>query len=447
MGESGKAVGGSKPGGIPEQPVPGSGGAGVPEVFPPSEIPGDTLPSSHPDAGEISRAELDFLRQELGPDLEFLGVLGRGRAATVYLAREVAWDRLVAVKVLSRDLSDDPVAKARFQREGQAAASLSHPNAVTVYRPGLLSNHVPFQVMQYVKGRTLEDRLAAEGPLSQEEARRVLGEIAGALSAAHNRGFVHRDLRPGNILCDEVGCRVLVSDFGLAGILPHARETQTRLTRVGEVLSNPRYASPELLKGEELTEGADIYALGVIGYELLAGEGPFATRTDRDLAMAHLRAPPRPLASLRPGIDPGLAALLERCLAKEPGRRPTAASLAKAFKESAGSRPLTEAADQEDPGLLQALLRRRLPQIVVLTAGVGWGFQELVSNGVQSSVLPKQALPLAWNTVIGAVLVAWIVAWYHGQKGKQRVTPVEVALLALVALGWLVAGVLIIWLM
>lgn len=144
-------------------------------------------------------------------------------------------------------------------------------------------------VFQYVRGGTLEDRLAAEGSLPVAEARRVLAAVADALAAAHRSGFVHRDVRPNNVLCDDDG-RVLVSDFGLAGVLPEVHGSVSRLTGAGEVLGNLEYCSPEQLRGEEASEGSDVYALGVMGYRILAGEGPFGAARESDLMAAHLRA-------------------------------------------------------------------------------------------------------------------------------------------------------------
>jgi eukaryotic-like serine/threonine-protein kinase len=403
----------------------------------------DSAFAPHPGTSGISREELAFLRKELGPDLEFLGELGRGRMATVYLARERHLGRLVAVKVLSGNLSDDPVAMARFEREAKAAASLDHPHAVTVYRSGILSNHVPFQIMQYVKGGTLENHLAAEGPRSEAEACRILAEVSDALAAAHKRGFVHRDLRPDNVLCDEEGCRVLVSDFGLAGILPHARGDEPRITRIGEVLSDPLYASPELLRGEDLTEGTDIYALGVMGYEILTGEGPFPKGPGRVMATAHLRGQPRPLLSLRPDVSPPLADLLERCLAKDPHKRPRAAFLAKAFRDVSEPEGPRGRQESESSGLVEALFKRRLPQVVVLTTVVGWGLQDFIQGQVDVGLLDMKWYGFTWATVVCAVGVAGIIAWFHGKKGKQEVTPLEIVLVSLVALVWAIAGVMI----
>jgi DNA-binding SARP family transcriptional activator len=286
-------------------------------------------------AGELFAA----LERELGPELELLRPLGEGRTGRVFLAREARLNRLVAVKVMASEAAADQVALARFEREARAAASLNHPHAVQVYRFGYLASGIPYLVLQYVRGGTLEDRLTAEGPLPVHEARRVLAAVADALAAAHHSGFVHRDMRPNNVLCDEDG-RVLVSDFGLAGVLPEVHGSVSPLTGAGEVLGNVEYCSPEQLRGEETSEKSDVYALGVLGYWTLAGEGPFRASRESDLMTAHLRAPPRPLMTLRPDVDPALSELLERCLAKDPVKRPRAAFLAQALRaesQAAGS--------------------------------------------------------------------------------------------------------------
>jgi hypothetical protein len=415
---------------VPSSPGPRSGAAG---------------PTAPRDVSPTAQDELKLLARELGPDLEFVSVIGQGRAARVYLARDARLDRLVAVKVLSRSLSGDPIARARFEREARAAGALQHPNAVAVYRSGMLSNQVPFLVMQYVQGGTLEERLAAEGPLPEADARQILADIAAALSEAHRSGFVHRDLRPGNVLCDHERGRVLVSDFGLAGVLPQARGGDPRITRVGEILSTVEYASPELLKGEELTEGADIYALGILGYRILAGAGPFDGASGAALAAAHLTMPPRPLGDLCPTVSPALADLLQRCLAKEPERRPRAAYLAQALSGAAAQAGVGGLAGGERTGLLSGLFQRRLPQIVVVTAAVGWGLQEFVGNQVDLGFLPPRAYGFTWVTVICGVAAAGIIGWFHGRKGRQKVPLAEVGLLGLVALLWIATGILILF--
>jgi tRNA A-37 threonylcarbamoyl transferase component Bud32 len=409
----------------------------------PSSAEGSAAPAAPAAAGRTPAVPAEhqaLLSRELGPELEILSLLGQGRAARVYLGRDHRLDRLVAVKVLSRTLADDAIATARFQREARAAAALEHPNAVAVYRTGLLSDQAPYLVMQYVAGGTLESRLAAEGPLPEGEARRILADVAAALAEAHRHGFVHRDLRPENVLCDDTRSRALVSDFGLTGVLPEARRGDARLTGVGEVLSSLEYASPELLRGAPLTEAVDIYALGIMGYHLLSGAGPFQGRSGAALAAAHLAVEPRPLTDLCPTVSPELADVLHRCLSKDPARRPRAAHLARILAE----RPATAGVlGAPRGGLLGGLLQRRLPQTVMLTAAVGWALQEFVGNQVDLGFLPPRAYGFTWASVLCGVAAAGVIGWFHGPKGRQRVTLGEVALLVVIALLWLAAGVFI----
>ena len=391
---------------------------------------------------ELQTQRIDSLNAELAPDLEVMRPLGTGRMGDVFLARQASLDRLVAVKILSKALAGDSVAKARFEREAKAAASLDHRNAISVYRFGYLSDGVPFLVMQYVSGGTLEDRVAAEGPLTVPEARQIMAQVADALAAAHQQGFVHRDVRPSNCLCDRDAARVLLSDFGLAGILPQGKEADPKLTRVGEIIGTPGYLSPEQLKGESTTERTDVYALGLLGYEILTGEGPFSTVSKRDLAVAHLREHPRDLSTLRGDVDQDLAKLLERCLAKEPGKRPTASFFAQAVR---GKADVSEAgAAGAEGNVVESLLRRRLPQIVVVTAVILYVCLQFIDMLVDRDVLPGVAFRLALNTFGCGVAASAVVAWFHGEKGRQQIRSLEIGLLSLVGLIWLTIGVLIV---
>jgi serine/threonine-protein kinase len=230
-------------------------------------------PPPMPDAAE-ARA-LEALQQAIGQDLEIKRRLGRGSMADVYLAKELELGRLVAVKVLLPMHVQDETARRRFEREAKAAASLDHPNVVQVFRFGRLPDETPYLVMRFIRGRTMEERLAAEGRLPVDVARDVLLGVASALAAAHERGIVHRDVRPANILWDEQTGHAMLSDFGIAAILVTSGEEVSRLTKTGQRVGDPRYLSPEQLMDEDLTELADMYAFGILGYMLLAGEGPY----------------------------------------------------------------------------------------------------------------------------------------------------------------------------
>ncbi len=383
---------------------------------------------------------LDFLKGELAPDLEVMRHLGSGRMAEVFLARQRSLDRLVAVKILSQNLAEDATARGRFEREAKASAALDHRNAVEVYRFGYLSDGLPYLVMQYVKGGTLEDKLEAEGTLSIPSARRVLIEVADALASAHENGFVHRDVRPENVLCDKDKDRVLLSDFGLAGLLPQGRNTDPRLTRVGETIGTTGYLSPEQLKGEDPTEGTDIYALGLLGYEILTGEGPFAAKGKVDMNLAHLRSEPRPITSLRPGVDQDLADLLARCLSKNPDKRPSARYVVQALRAESTGGPNVDTSPVGSDNLLDSLIRRRLPQIVAVTAVLGYAALSFVNQLADMEVLPLESYKHALNTYLCAVAVSGIIAWYHGKKGRQKVQAAEIGLLVIVGISWLLVG-------
>ena len=404
--------------------------------------PGWTM-SQEPGQPTQLHEELANLQAELAPDLQVIRHVGTGSAAEVFLARDIALGRLVAVKVLSPRLADNPVALARFRREAKAAASLDHPNAVAVYRTGTLSTGVPYLVMQFVKGRTLEEKLEAEGTLPPDEGRRILAQVAAALAAAHQQGFVHRDVRPNNVLCDQEGGRVLVSDFGLAGILPYSDRTDPGLTRPGEVLGDLRYLSPEQIRGESSTEGTDVYSLGVMGYEILTGKGPYPSKPGRGVGLPDLNANPIPLVSLRPDVDPHMAGLLERCLSKQAAKRPSAGFVAEALAGSADP-ALSQGGIFTSPAeLLNTLLQRRVPQIVVITFILGVGALSLFGDLADREVVPESFFRLVLSTVVCLLAASWIIAWFHGERGKQRVPLSEIVLLTLVGVVWIVLGVVI----
>lgn len=417
---------------------------GLPDSAPPPAVPAEGPPAeAQPPGPAVLSGDLpSLIHQELGQDLEILRKIGGGGGAEVFVAKQKPLDRLVAVKVLSRDLSRDPVARVRFDREARAAASLQHPNVVAVYRFGWLAREVPFLVMQYVNGPTLEEKLAAEGPLSIPAAKKVLAQIAAGLAEAHRKGFVHRDVSPANVLCEKETDRVLLTDFGLAGLLPHREVSLPRVTKKGEILGSPGYGSPEQLRGEDPTEGTDIYALGVLGYEILTGEGPFRAKTVADAAAAHLGWTPRPLVGIRPDIDAELSDLLGRCLAKDPGRRPSAEYLVGAMtKESIPEPEGVRIAEGED--VLRALVRRRFLRTLAIAGVIGLGSLYIIRMLVHRDLLSEKALPFALDTVLCGWAAASVLAWFHGEKGRQKVAAFEVILLAVVGLVWLAVGIAI----
>jgi hypothetical protein len=273
----------------------------------------------------------------LAPHLLLVHQLGAGGMGSVFLARDPALRRTVAVKVLAPELAASEKARARFEREAQAVAGLSHPNIVPVFGVGEMTDGTPYFVMQHVSGRSMAARLEEEGPLSVAEARRIIGEVAAALAAAHAKGIIHRDIKPANILFDDESGRALVSDFGIAAVAPSGEgKDTTRLTMTGMVVGTPQYMSPEQLLTEPATEKTDVYGLGLLAYELLTGRGPFEATTPHDLIAAHLRDTPRPLSDLREDVEPELESLIGRCLEKDPARRPSAGEVARRLAPGGG---------------------------------------------------------------------------------------------------------------
>jgi serine/threonine protein kinase len=227
--------------------------------------------------------------------------------------------REVAVKLLRADLAEIEDVRRRFEGEAQAAAALVHPNIVTVFDAGE-EDRAPFIVMELLPGRTLVDELAT-GPLSSVQVRDLAVAVLGALEAAHNAGIVHRDVKPGNVLCAADGTWK-VGDFGIAKIA----ETAGDLTVSGVVIGTPAYMAPERLDGDPATAASDLYSTGVVLYEALTARKPFAA--DNAMGVAEqIRAGRAPaLRELRPDVDPSLERVVEQAMERDPRRRFTSAA-------------------------------------------------------------------------------------------------------------------------
>jgi beta-lactam-binding protein with PASTA domain len=247
-------------------------------------------------------------RYELGPEI------GRGGMAEVFLGRDRLLDRDVAVKVLSPGFATDPTFIARFRREAQSAASLNHPNIVAVYDWGEDGGNY-FIVMEYVAGRTLREVLHEYTRLPALEAARIAAEIADALSFAHRNGVVHRDIKPGNVLLTPAG-QVKVTDFGIA-----RAEQNDDLTKTGSVMGTATYFSPEQAQGLDLDGRADVYALGVVLYEMLTGVAPFIADNPVSVAYKHVREEPVPPSRVNPDVPDAMDDVVLTAMAKDPNRR------------------------------------------------------------------------------------------------------------------------------
>jgi serine/threonine-protein kinase len=392
---------------------------------------------------EPDHRSLEEIRAALGADFDVLRLLGRGTAATVYLAKDRALGVPVAIKVLRHGKGADETARRRFEREARAAASLAdHPNTVPVTRFGRLPDDTPYLVMHYVHGRTLEERLAAEGQLTVGEAVQILKEVASALALAHEKGIVHRDIRPANVLWDEEKGRARLTDFGVAAVIGPTGTEITRLTKTGQLLGDPTHLSPEQLLDEGVTELSDMYLFGILGYELLAGRGPYDARTPTDWINAHLTREPKDLRELRADVPAEVAELLRRCLAKQPKHRPSAKDFLRALEPRGahGAGSASTAAEAPGPADLAELVQRRVPQIVLFTLGIGITLIGLAD--AMEDLLPPATMILTVIFVVSAVLASAVIAWFHGQKGTQRAPAAEYALLGLIGLVWLVVTVM-----
>jgi eukaryotic-like serine/threonine-protein kinase len=253
--------------------------------------------------------------------------LGIGGMGTVYRARHVLIDRAVAVKVLNPRFVEDEAARTRFRREAKAAGRLQHTNAVTVTDFGESPDGYVYLVMELLEGRTLRDVLAKEAPLDVARSVSLMLQISGAVAAAHEAGIIHRDLKPANIFVvqrADLPAVVKVLDFGIAKLAAETldEEDPLTLTQVGAMIGTPRYMSPEQCDGADLTPAADVYSLGCILYEMLAGTVPFSGSTPLAIAMKHTSETPRSPREFVATIPPALEQVVLHALEKRPEGRP-----------------------------------------------------------------------------------------------------------------------------
>jgi serine/threonine protein kinase/beta-lactam-binding protein with PASTA domain len=242
-----------------------------------------------------------------------LGRLGVGGMATVYLAEDSSLGRKVALKVMAERYAEDGEFVERFRREAQAAARLNHPNIIAVYDRGE-ANGRPYIAMEYLQGRTLKQMIQKEGPLPAERAIAIAMQVLAGLRYAHEHGVVHRDVKPHNVLVGDDG-RIKVTDFGIA----HAGDPQ--MTEVGSIVGTAQYLSPEQARGRTVGPQTDIYSLGVVLYEMLAGRVPFEGDSSVAIAMQHVSDEPPALRSLAPLVPESLAMVVAHAMLKEPTQR------------------------------------------------------------------------------------------------------------------------------
>ena len=266
-----------------------------------------------------STSSVDVVRERLQRVIEgkyrIERLLGKGGMGAVFLAHDLTLEREVAIKVLPPDIAQDEQVVRRFQQEAKTAAKLDHPNIIPIYRVES-DGGLNYFVMKYISGTSLEDLLEKKEPLPVPEIQRILWEAACAIGHAHQRGVVHRDVKPANIMFDHDG-RVMLTDFGISKALQAA----TGFTATGMIIGTPHYMSPEQGKGAPVDGRADQYSLGVVGYRMITAELPFNGDSVHTIIYKHIYEAP-PLASVkRPGIPGSLTVAISRALSKEPDQR------------------------------------------------------------------------------------------------------------------------------
>jgi serine/threonine protein kinase/DNA-binding LacI/PurR family transcriptional regulator len=260
---------------------------------------------------------------------EIQSLLGQGGMAIVYRAYQTALKRDVAMKVVSALLTQDPHFMERFNREVELIASLEHQHIIPVHEHGTSEDGVTYLTMRYLKGGTLSERIRQGSPMSLTEVNVILRQVADALDYAHQRGVIHRDIKPSNVLLDEQGSAFL-ADFGLARLLDPKRHKD--LTAADTFLGTPTYISPEQVQQTTLDERSDLYSLGVIVYEMLAGRPPFAFESAFTIMRAHLDEAPPPIRKFRADTPQGIETILNKALSKKPQDRfQSAGEMAEAF--------------------------------------------------------------------------------------------------------------------
>ncbi len=328
--------------------------------------------------------------------------LGGGGMGAVYRAKRLNIGDWAAVKILNSEHSSDSKAVERFYREAKVGASLRHPNAMMVYDFGVTEDKLVYFVMELIEGTDLRTIILQNGQIPQSNAADILFQVCAVLTEAHGKKVIHRDLKPENILVypTPIGQRVKVLDFGVAALRDYSVD---KLTKPGSVVGTPHYMSPEQLMGEEVDARSDIYSLGIILYEMLAGTVPFDSKTPTAIAVQHVNQAPPSLRELNPSVPPQVEAVVMRALKKRPEERPqTATALAEELLAAIHNHQticIDENADTEKPpevasartkrstrrGSAFALLAASLILLFVVASGFGpYRFFNNKGNGQQS---------------------------------------------------------------
>ncbi len=367
---------------------------------------------------EVAPGEDPLLGMIVAKKFKVEKILGVGGMGKVYKARQLALDKAVVVKVLHDQFRDDPQLVQRFQREARAASRLNHPNSIQIIDFGQDETGVVFMAMEYLQGQDLFAMLKKEGPLAPERVARVMIQVCSALAEAHEQNVIHRDLKPENIMIeDRRGQRdfVKVLDFGIAKIQDPAETGGQALTQAGMVCGTPEYMSPEQARGLQLDARSDIYALGVIMYQLSTGELPFTADSPIGIVTKHILEPPVPPRAKRPEIPELLEQIILKAMEKDvSGRFNTVVDMGEALE----------------------LLLRQLPD-----QGSGFSQRPVTSAGIAPTasllVSPTLTAPTGPGTAVGLAASAPAVV-AAGAGNGMKIAAIGVMTALVIGIGGLV---------
>jgi serine/threonine protein kinase/Tol biopolymer transport system component len=386
--------------------------------------PGELLKSTFDDRGPATLSGRTISHFRIGEPL------GSGGMGVVYAAEDTRLGRPVALKFLAPELVRDPAAKARFLTEARAASALDHANLCTILDVGESEDGLLFLAMPRYDGESLERRIT-RGPLPVEDALEIAVQAARGLAKAHENGIIHRDIKPGNLFVTRDGV-VKILDFGIAKL-----SGETGHTRRGAILGTPSYMAPEQTRGEMVDARADVWSLGVVLYEMLAGRRPFAGGSGAAVVHAVLHETPEALTHLRPGMPAELDRMISRMLAKDPGQRPADAAEALVDLRSASGLPATGSLSPSAPRQPRRWLAWAVLGAVALAAGIAVGLLAWRRGGAAPDLLPGQIVQLTdlpgVETLVqrplevqDGVQAAWsphgvrIAFWGVAQPGNRR---------------------------